>query len=118
MVLVRRWPLAKAPAPEPAAGAQQAAADAAGKLTVFACPDMVKVDPVSGAALADGDEYLADAELAVSNTVWGAGDRRVSLRAAANEVAAFKLLLGKGEAALTNVQVAVDDLVEEIENNL
>ena len=80
------------------------------KLTVFACPEVVKIDPVSGSVLREGGGYGRAGNCASSNAVWRADRKLISLQAAANEVTAFKLIV-KGEAeSLKGVAVSVGDL--------
>jgi hypothetical protein len=77
---------------------------------VYAVPDNVKVDPVSGAVLRAGDAYRMTDGYSLQNPVWKAADKRVSLEAAANETEAFQVIIRKGEAPLKNVRVAMGDL--------
>ncbi|KPK79003.1 MAG: hypothetical protein AMJ81_13980, partial [Phycisphaerae bacterium SM23_33] len=79
------------------------------KLAVFAVSDMVKVDPVTGWLMLDADEYRAE-DTAGPNPVWDAAAKTVYLTAAANEAAAFQLILNKLGQALTDVRVSVGDL--------
>ena len=80
-----------------------------GKLTLFAVPDMVKIDPVSGAVLRDGEKYELQPNYLRKNSI-SDGMGRAYVTAAANEVVAFQLILAKKAAGLTNVRVSVGDL--------
>ncbi len=92
-------------ATEPAAGGEAAQGP-----RVYAVPDNVKVDPVSGAVLRAGNEYRVTEVYGQRNPVWDAADRRVSLQAAANETVAFQVIIAKGESPLKDVRVQVSDL--------
>jgi len=106
--------------PEPPA-ADLAAAPAGGKagkgldavkvdpaLSVAAVGDMVKVDPVSGWILTDGEGYRQDA--AAPAGLWDAKARTIRLTGAANEVVACQLILRKADKDLTDVKVSFGDL--------
>lgn len=82
-------------------------------LTVSAVPDLAKVDPVNGLLLLEGDAYRGDEAYLAKNEVWSAGERQVTLCAAANEVVACKLILGRAarKRPLSNVRILLDDLV-------
>jgi hypothetical protein len=99
--------LAAVPAPH---AVESGGADAAGA-GVYVVPDIVKVDPVSGAVLRAGDAYRIDEGYSRRNPVWNAADNRISLNAAVNETVAFQVIVGKGENPLQDVHVAVSDLV-------
>ncbi len=77
-----------------------------GVLRYWACGDLSKVNPVSGDRVPgpSGDAYKK------ANTVWDAVSNKVVLRAAANEVVAFQLVLEKLVGSLNNVTVSVSDL--------
>ena len=99
-----------------------AAKEAAGKAApvvlgdgrVYVVPDIVKIDPVSGAVLQGGDVYRIDENYAASNPVYKAGPNgQVSLQAAANEVVAFQVIVEKGAQPLRNVKVSLGDLAGE-----
>ena len=77
-------------------------------MTVAAVGDMVKVDPVTGWILCEGEGYARDA--ADPTGLWDAGNKTLRLTAAANEVVACQLILGKAEKDLTNVKVSVGGL--------
>ena len=81
-------------------------------LTLSAVPDMVKVDPVTGAVLRAGDVYAADEKYLAGSggNPISDGMTRAYLTAAANEVAAFQLIVGQGKAPLTHVKIAAADL--------
>ena len=86
---------------EPGFSAQSRRRPTGAKLTVDAVSDMVHVDPVSGGVLSDGRAYQARQPVDVG---------QVNLLAAANEVAAFQLLLRKGADKLSDVRVTFSDL--------
>jgi hypothetical protein len=97
----------------PKSSGQSAAPSVFGQaLQVNAVPDLVKVDPVSGLLLRDGDHLHCDPDYLGYNSVWDADKGTVNLRAAANEVVAFQLILalpGRRQKA-SDVRVVVDDL--------
>ena len=102
--------LAKAPAD--GAVASPAAALPAnlkiGQGRVYAVPDIVKIDPVSGAVLRAGDAYRIDESYVAFNPIWSGSS--VRLRSAANETVAFQVIVQKGQQPLQNVRVEVSDL--------
>jgi len=77
-------------------------------LSVAAVGDMVKVDPVSGWILTDGEGYRQDA--AAPAGLWDAKARTIRLAGAANEVVACQLILRKADKDLTDVKVSFGDL--------
>ncbi len=80
------------------------------KLGVFVLPEMVKLDPVSGAILADGESYQLRPELLRKNPVWDAARGMIHLPAAANEVVAFQVVLNAKADKLSNARVSLSDL--------
>ncbi len=92
-----------AAAPTPAAPANE-------NLSVYACPDVAKVEPVTGHVLRDGAAFAPDPAFASANPVWRADGKLIRLQAAANEVVAFKLIIKKGAQPLTGVRVSAGDL--------
>ena len=86
-----------------------------GALTVSVVPDLAKVDPVGGLLLSEGDSYSRGEAYLANNDIWSAGDRQVTLHAAANEVVAFKVVLGLPARSkqLSNVRVTLDDLTSK-----
>jgi hypothetical protein len=95
--------VAAPPAPQAATG------DGTAPL-VYVVPDIVKVDPVSGAVLRAGDAYRLNESYSQANQVWSASDNRIRLETAANETVAFQVIVRKDSAPLHNVRVAVSDL--------
>lgn len=94
--------------PEASEAAGKAAPQNLGDAKVYVVPDIVKVDPVSGAVLRDGDVYRLDEGFFVSNPVYsGAG---ISLQSAANEVVAFQVIIEKGAQPVQGAKVEVGDL--------
>ncbi|HUU29258.1 MAG TPA: hypothetical protein VM123_15740, partial [archaeon] len=80
-------------------------------LTVWACPDLCKVDPVGGGILLDGENYREAGDFSKENNVWSGAVRTVYLEAARGEVVACQLILGRaGEGKLTGLQVVPGDL--------
>ena len=101
--------LAAPPAPSREAGRDPAVYD--NRLEVWACPDLCKVDPVSGGILFDSENYRPAGEFSRANEVWEGGRRTISLAAAAGEVVAAQLLLGRvGEGSLTGIRVVPSEL--------
>ncbi|HUW85054.1 MAG TPA: thrombospondin type 3 repeat-containing protein [Phycisphaerae bacterium] len=84
-----------------------AVAEIPGVLRYWACGDLSKVNPVTGDRIPGpaGDAYKK------ANAVWAGSLNRVSLRAAANEVVAFQLILEKLVDGLSNVTVSVSNLI-------
>jgi len=81
------------------------------KLELWACPDLAKVDPVSGGVLLDEENYRQNEDFQRDNPVWSSEKRTVLLEAGRGEVTAFQLLLGRlGETKLTNVRVSLSNL--------
>jgi glycosyl hydrolase family 123 len=82
-----------------------------GLLEVWACPDLCKVDPISGNIQLGGENYEPVGKYKFINQVWSSAGRKVSLQAARGEVVAFQLILGRvGEKTLSDVQVSAGDL--------
>ena len=84
--------------------------ETAGDFTLAAVPDLAKVDPVSGRVLRYGDAYRDD-----PNYLQGYGNavftgQGVTLTAAANEVAAFQLIVTRKAEKLAGLKVEVSDL--------
>lgn len=78
---------------------------------VYAVPDVVKVDPVSGAVLQGGDVYRIDENYALVNPVYRAGGKpQVSLQAAGNEVVAFQVIVEKGAKSIDGLKISMSDL--------
>lgn len=113
---IRQVEVTVPPAPEArlaAVEAQPAGGPAVADVTgagVYVVPDIVKVDPVSGAVLRAGDAYRIDEGYARRNPVWSAVGNRISLRAAANETVAFQVVVRKGEDPLKDLRVQMTDL--------
>jgi len=83
-------------------------------LELWACPDLCKVDPVSGGILLDGENYEPAGDYKLENQVWSSSRRTVNLEAARGEVLAFQVILGRvSEKTLSQVRVSVSDLVGE-----
>lgn len=81
------------------------------KLELWACPDLCKVDPVTGGILLDGENYALDVSYKRENPVWSGAKRTVTVDAGRGEVAAFQLLLGRlNGTRLSNVRVNVSNL--------
>ena len=80
------------------------------EFTLAAVPDLVKVDPVSGRVLRHGEAYLEDTKYlqGQGNPVFAG--QRVTLTAAANEVAAFQLIVTRKVEKLEGLRVEVSDL--------
>jgi hypothetical protein len=81
------------------------------QVRLAAVPDMVKVDPVSGAVLRDGDTCRDDPADLASNSVFVSNGQLVRLSAAVNETASFQLILQRKVERLSNVKVGIGDLV-------
>jgi hypothetical protein len=82
-----------------------------GGVTVFAVPDMVKVDPVTGAVLCDGNAYRADPDFLVRNAIFDGARQAIFVNTPANGTAAFQLIVRRApDRALANVKVVVSDL--------
>lgn len=97
--------------PAETADSKGAAVNFDGKLELWACPDLAKVDPVSGGILLDEENYSSDNSFRAENPVWSGAKRTISLEAARGEVAAFQLILGRlGETKLSDVRVTVSNL--------
>jgi hypothetical protein len=80
-------------------------------LKLWACPDMCKVDPVSGGILLDEENYVPAGDYALANEVWNGAKKTVNLKSAKGEIVAFQLLLGRsGGKKLNGIRVAVGDL--------
>ncbi|MEA2063904.1 MAG: hypothetical protein U9P14_09425, partial [Gemmatimonadota bacterium] len=80
-------------------------------LELWACPDLCKVDPVTGNIMIDGENYEPAGDYKHLNQVWSGGKRTVYLEAARGEVAAFQLILARlGDTGLSDVKVSVSDL--------
>jgi len=77
---------------------------------VFACPDTVKIDPVSGAVLRDGAGYVLRPGYALANEVWRARAGQITLTAAANETVALKVIVARTGEAIRSARVTVTDL--------
>ncbi|GEM_PF-1864914 len=78
---------------------------------VYAVPDVVKVDPVSGAVLQGGDVYRIDESYSLANPVYRAGGRpQISLQAASNEVVAFQMIVEKGAKPIEDLKISMSDL--------
>lgn len=80
------------------------------QVRLAAVPDMVKVDPVSGAVLQDGERWDSDPSFLCSNSVFVSSGQIVRLFAAANETTAFQLILQRMIERLSDVKVTVSDL--------
>jgi hypothetical protein len=83
----------------PPTQAPAAPAPPAGDLAVYAVPDMVKIDPVGGFVLRDGDAYREDGRFAASNPVFQADCAAITVDAPANAAAAFQLIVGAEKLA-------------------
>ncbi|HUU28669.1 MAG TPA: fibronectin type III domain-containing protein [archaeon] len=80
-------------------------------LEVWACPDLCKVDPVTGGILLDSENYEPAGDYKLANQVWSSAGRAVSLQAARGEVVAFQLVLGRvGDKKLSEVRVSTGNL--------
>jgi len=81
-------------------------------LEVWVCPDICKVDPLSGGILLDGRNYEPAGEYKLENEVWWSARRTVRLEAARGEVVAFQIILERvGQGKLTGVRVVPDDFI-------
>jgi hypothetical protein len=79
-------------------------------LELWACPDLCKVDPVSGGVLQDGENYEPAGKYKSENQVWSGAKRTVSLEAARGEVVAFQVLLGRrGAGKLSGLRVSLSN---------
>ncbi|MBN2288075.1 MAG: hypothetical protein JXQ83_02005 [Candidatus Glassbacteria bacterium] len=111
-ITVPRVPVAALPAvPAPERGGRSAEVVFENLLEVWACPDLCKVDPVSGGILLDGENYEPAGGYKLENQVWSSARRTVSLQAARGEVVAFQLVLGRaGGKPLSRVRVSCSSL--------
>lgn len=82
-------------------------------LSLYAVPDTVKIDPVSGDALQDDAAYHVADTFAAANPVFHAETGTISVDTPANGAAAFQLIVRKGVdvAKLEGLGVSVTDLV-------
>ena len=82
-------------------------------MTVYAVPDMVRIDPVGGWVLRDGQAYRRMASYAAANPVFLADRAAIVVDTPANATAAFQLIVRKGTdtARLDGVKVSLSDLV-------
>jgi hypothetical protein len=79
---------------------------AAGKLKLWACPEMCKIDPQSGKVmLEEGAEQFAS-----KNSVWDGAASTVRIASARGEIAGFQLILDASAGDVTGVKVAVSGL--------
>ena len=81
-----------------------------GVLRYWVCTDDTKVNPVTGNRIEDGYTGSGADGYKKGNPAWDAVNNKVALRAAANEVVAFQLILEKLVGTLNNVSVSVGDL--------
>jgi len=80
-------------------------------LEIWACPDLCKVDPLTGSILLDAQNYQPAGDYRFENQVWSSATRTVSLEAARGEVVAFQLVLGRvNQSSLSGVKVTASDL--------
>jgi hypothetical protein len=78
----------------------------AGRLRVWAYPENVKLDPVSGEFIAGA----APGETPGSNSVWDASSGRVTLAAARGEIAAFQLAVSPVGGPLEKVLISTSNI--------
>jgi hypothetical protein len=87
---------------------------AAGNLSVWAIGDSVRIDPLTGKAREADSMIFPDAlrgDYQRSNLIWNAGNHRVTISAARNEIAAFQIVIGRNsDAPLTNVNVKIGEI--------
>ncbi|MFC1614093.1 hypothetical protein ACFL5K_02230 [Gemmatimonadota bacterium] len=82
------------------------------KLYVWACPDLCKVDPLSGKILLNEENYRDDPNYKKQNNVWFSEEETVKLSALKGEVTAFQLILERlNGKMLTDVKIKSGDLV-------
>ena len=94
------------PMPEPAGNPIRSVA---GVLNYWACSELAKVNPASGARMADGYSIGND-DYKKANIVWDFSDNVISLHAGRNEVVGFQVIVERLTASLTSVSVSVSDL--------
>ena len=82
-------------------------------LSVYAAPDTVKIDPVTGEVIQEDSSYRANPAFAASNSVYRAASGTIAVDTPANGAAAFQLVVRKeaGRAQLEDVRITVTDLV-------
>ncbi len=84
--------------------------DVEGKMRVWVCEDLVKVNPVTGNRKEDGYTGSGADGYKKGNSVWDAVNAKTYLTAARNEVISFQLYLERLVGSLSNVTVTVSDL--------
>ncbi|MFQ6048124.1 MAG: hypothetical protein ACE5K7_02035, partial [Phycisphaerae bacterium] len=81
-----------------------------GKMRLWACEELVKVNPKTGNRKEDGYTGSGADGYKKANSVWDAQNLKVLLRAAQNEVVGFQLYIERLISSLSNVTVTVSDL--------
>ena len=81
-----------------------------GILNYWACSELAKVNPVTGNRMEDGYTGTGGDDYKKANPVWDAGENRVRLLSARNEVVGFQLVVERLGAQLTGLSLAATDL--------
>ncbi|MEA2062201.1 MAG: hypothetical protein U9P14_00760, partial [Gemmatimonadota bacterium] len=82
-----------------------------GRIELWACSDLCKVDPLGGGILLDGQNYEPAGRYKLANPVWSASTGTVSLEAMRGEVVACQLVLSRiGDSELTGITVSPGNL--------
>jgi hypothetical protein len=75
------------------------------RMTVWAFPEITKVDPISGEAM-----FEPRPDMRRANAVWDGAHHRVRIAAARGEIAAFQLAIERKGGPLRNVRVEIGEL--------
>ena len=81
-----------------------------GVLRHWACSEVIKVNPATGARMEDGYAGSGSDDYKKANVVWNAETNTIALCAARNEIVGCQLVLERLGPALTNVRVTASDL--------